>query len=599
MSGTNTSAGGPAAGEKEFITEDKIMSQMTLRQLFMRLWPLIDRQRGRLIFIVLLVLAFSGLGRLLPFLFGYAVDHGIGAKDMSVVKTVALIYFVAEIFRLTCAFSMSYLMEKLGNRVLFDLREKLINHVQRLTVSYFDKNPSGRIVTRVTNDVLSLGDLFNQGFTAIFVSTLEMITIAIAMLYVSPLLSILTLVATPVAVWMSMHTSRKARFHLSETKKKMAQQNAFTAESLNGMKVLQLFNQTGQRQEGFAKLSNEYKQAQLGSVKQFALLWPILAFFNVATIASALLFGALFRDELALTIGQVVSFVLLVQSFYPPIRTLLERYNQFQNSLAGADRLYSLLDAPTEKADGKNFAMGTIEYKNVSFKYGPDSQYAVQNISFSIRKGESVALVGRTGSGKSTLVALLQKLYPYNEGSISINGVELEHISSASLRGRLGVVQQDPFIFNGSFLSNVTLHDERISRPMAEKALTHMGLYERMNQNIESKVEERGGNLSVGEKQILAFARVLAHDPEILILDEATANIDSASEVLIQKATQEVMKGRTSIIIAHRLSTVMNCDRIVVLDKGHIVESGSHSELLAKNGVYAKYYETGLAELTV
>lgn len=584
---------------KEFIAEDKITSQMTLRQLFMRLWPLIARQRGRLIFICFLVLAFSGLGRLLPFLFGYAVDHGIGEKNMPVVQKVAAIYLIAEVFRLSCAFSMAFLMEKLGNRVLFDLREKLISHVQTLTVSYFDKNPSGRIVTRVTNDVLSLGDLFNQGFTAIFVSTLEMITIAIAMLYVSPLLSVLTLVATPLAVWMSMNASRKARFHLAETKKKMAQQNAFTAESLNGMKVLQLFNQTGQRQEGFGRLSGEYKQAQLQAVKQFALLWPILAFFNVATIASALLFGALFREHLALTIGQVVSFVLLVQSFYQPIRTLLERYNQFQNSLAGADRLYALLDAPTEKADGKNFVMGTIEYKNLSFRYGPDSQYAVRNISFSIRKGESVALVGRTGSGKSTLVALLQKLYPFTEGSISINGVDLSEISSASLRGRLGVVQQDPFIFNGSFLTNVTLHDERISRPMAEKALTHMGLYERMNQNIESKVEERGGNLSVGEKQILAFARVLAHDPEILILDEATANIDSASEVLIQKATQEVMKGRTSIIIAHRLSTVMNCDRIIVLDKGHIVESGTHAELLARQGIYAKYYETGLAELTV
>lgn len=584
---------------KEFISEDKITSQMTLRQLFVRLWPLIDKQRGRLIFICVVVFAFSGLGRLLPFLFGYAVDHGIGEKNMTVVYWVAGIYLIAEIFRLSAAFTMSYLMEKLGNRVLFDLREQLITHVQRLTIGYFDKNPSGRVVTRVTNDVLSLGDLFNQGFTAIFVSSLEILTITIAMLYISPLLSLLTLVATPPAIWMSMNASRKARFHLSETKKRMAQQNAFTAESLNGMKVLQLFNQTGKRQEGFAELSNAYKQAQVQAVKQFSLLWPILAFFNIATVASALLFGSYYREHLSLTIGQVVSFVLLVQSCYPPLRTLLERYNQFQNSLAGADRIYSLLAAPEENYQGSNFNMGTIAYENLSFRYGPDSPYAVQNISFEIQKGESVALVGRTGSGKSTLVSLLQKLYTYSEGSISIDGVPLSDISSASLRSRLGVVQQDPFIFNGSFLSNVTLHDERVSRQMAEKALTHMGLYERMNQNIESKVEERGGNLSVGEKQILAFARVLAHDPEILILDEATANIDSASERLIQKATLEVMKGRTSIIIAHRLSTVMKCDKIIVLDKGRIVEMGTHSQLLANGGMYAKYYETGLAELTV
>jgi ATP-binding cassette, subfamily B, multidrug efflux pump len=583
---------------RQYIDEDKIKSLMTLRQLFWRLWPYMARYRSSVYLIVVMVLTFTALGRVMPFLFGYAVDNGIAGKDMSIVIKVAIAYFFCEMTRVILGLTHTYRMERLGNRVLFDLRETLINHVQRLPTQYFDRNPTGRIVTRVTNDVLSLGDLFNQGFTAIFVCTLEMVAIGVAMLMLSPVLTAWTLALAPIAAYLSIKVSQRARFYFSETKKKMAQQNAFTAESLNGMKVLQLFAQTHTRQGRFGELSNDYKEMQLNTVKQFALLWPIIGFFNVVTVASALLFCSLYQDRLALTIGQITTFLLLVQSFYQPIRTLLERYNQFQNSLAGADRIFTLLSEPAESEAGQTISVADIEFKNLSFRYSPQDQYALADVNMKIEQGQSVALVGRTGSGKSTFISLLQKLYPIHEGSIEISGVSLHDISILSLRRQLGVVQQDPFIFKGTLLSNITLHDESISEERAKIALLRVGggkILNRSDVGMNMRIEERGSNLSVGEKQILSFARVLAHDPKILILDEATANVDSESEKIIQSATDEVMKNRTCIVVAHRLSTIVKCDKIVVLDKSRIVEVGRHEELLARDGLYAKYYNAGLA----
>ena len=581
---------------KSFIDEDKIKSQMTLRQLFTKLWPYMSVYRRLVAVIVALVLCFTFLGRALPFLFGYAIDHGLQARNWDVILACALIYLGCEVLRTATGFGHTYLTEKLGNQVLYDLRSSLIAHVQRLPTTFFDKNPTGRIVTRVTHDVLSLSDLFNQGLTTIIVCLIEMVAITFAMLYVSPRLTVLTFLLSPIAVYLSVKVSQRARFYFSETKKKVAQQNSFTAESLNGMKVLQLFHQTENRQGRFAELSNDYKEAQLKTVKQFALLWPIIGFFNIATIACALIFSALYQSQLALSIGQITTFILLAQSFYMPIRTLLERYNQFQNSLAGADRIFTLFSETPESDSGFDVEIQDIVLQNLSFRYSKDDPYALKNISLKIPKGQSVALVGRTGSGKTTLISLLQKLYEYHEGEIYFGSKPLKEISIESLRKKIGIVQQDPYIFKGTLLSNLTLHDEKISEDEAHQALVCVGghnLIKRTPLGLHMPIEERGGNLSTGEKQIISFARVLAHNPDILFLDEATANVDSESEKIIQKATQEVLKGRTSIVIAHRLSTITDCDQIVVLDKGQIAESGQHRDLLAQKGLYASYYLGG------
>ncbi|MCB0385122.1 MAG: ABC transporter ATP-binding protein, partial [Bdellovibrionales bacterium] len=346
-----------------------------------------------------------------------------------------------------------------------------------------------------------------------------------------------------------------------------------------------------------------YKVLSLKTVKLFATLWPILEFFNAATITTALFVGGLYHKEFGLSIGALSAFLLLVQSFFHPLRVILERYTQFQNSLASADRIFSLMEEKTEALNGEPLPSarltGHLKLVNLSHRYGAENPWALKDINLDIRAGESLALVGRTGSGKTTLISLLQRLYRQSEGLVLVDGQPLGKISPREWRRRVGVVLQDNFIFRGTIASNICLDNPDISRDRIEWAAREAGcerLLATHEGGLDAKVEERGNNLSVGERQLIAFARVLAFDPDILILDEATANIDSLSELLIQQATERVTKGRTSLIIAHRLSTILNCDRIAVLDKARLVEVGSHQELIQNEGKYFELYRSQFRE---
>ena len=369
------------------------------------------------------------------------------------------------------------------------------------------------------------------------------------------------------------------------------------------MKVLQLFDKTADRQREFNRHSESYKVLSLKTVKLFATLWPILEFFNAATITTALFVGGLYYKEFGLSIGALSAFLLLVQSFFHPLRVILERYTQFQNSLASADRIFSLMEEKTEVLGGTPLPFtrlsGQLTLENLSHRYGKENPWALKDINLEIRAGESLALVGRTGSGKTTLISLLQRLYSQTEGCVIVDGQPLKNIAPRDWRRRVGVVLQDNFIFRGTIASNISLENPDISKERIEWAAREAGcdrLLATHEGGLDAKVEERGNNLSVGERQLIAFARVLAFDPDILILDEATANIDSLSELLIQQATERVTKGRTSLIIAHRLSTILNCDRIAVLDKARLIEVGSHRELLDRKGKYFELYHSQFKE---
>lgn len=587
----------------EFLQEDKVKSEMTFREMLVKMWPYMRRHKGIIVSVLVLVVAYTLVGRLMPILFGYAIDEGIEKKNLNLVYWIAGGYFALDTIRSLLGFGKTTLSAKFGNRVLFEIRERVVDHVQRLPAVYFDKNPVGRTVTRVTNDVVSLGELFNQGFTVIFVNIIELVSIIVALCFISVRMTLAAVIVAPILVFLAMVISRRIRALFRESKKKLAAINAYSAESLNGIKVIQLYNREGHRRDNFQKLSQEYRTLQLGTVRLFAMLWPIFHFFNIFTVCTALLLGGIYYREMGLTIGQLSAFVLLIQSFFPPIRTILERYNQFQNSLASADRIFALLAEREENLDGQPLPekrlTGKIEIKNLSFRYSENADWALKNVSLTVEPGESVALVGRTGSGKSTTIGLLQKLYLFEEGDILVDGISLHQIAPRSLRSRIGVVQQDNFIFRGTLRSNITMAREDISEErimMAARMANCTRLIEGLPGGLDAKVEERGANLSVGEKQLLAFARVLAHDPDILVLDEATANIDSQNEELIQKATLVATRGRTSVIIAHRLSTILHCDKIVVLEKGQIIEQGRHHELLALGGKYYQLYQSQFRE---
>ncbi|MGE0764267.1 MAG: ABC transporter ATP-binding protein [Bdellovibrionales bacterium] len=582
--------------KRGFMIEDNVAHELTFRHLFAKLWPFLKPYPGRIIMVLLLVVSYTLVGRALPLLFGYAVDHGIKSGDWQVIWAVAVIFFVCEVARATLAFAQSWSIQKVGNLVLYDIRQKLLSHVQSLSATFFDKTSSGRVMTRVTNDVHSLGELFSQGFTTIFINLVEIVSIVLALTAVSAPLTAVVVLMLPPLIWACARLSRVIRIRFGAAKRRLAMINAFTAESIGGMKVLQLFNQTHESRAHFDRLSGEYKDLQLQTVRLFATLWPVVEAFNVGTVASTLLVGGFFREQLALSPGQLAAYVLLVQSFFRPLRGILEKYNQLQNSLASADRVFQMFEVEPEEQNGRPLherLRGGVHFKGVTFHYVGKPQPAVRDIELKINPGESVALVGRTGSGKTTLISLVQRLYSPSSGEILLDGMNLKDLRARDLRRRIGVVQQDNFMFRGSIADNISLMNPEFTRAQIQKAAENahcQRLLDAHNGGLDSQVEERGANLSVGERQLIAFARVLAFDPDILILDEATANIDSVHERLIQEATAQVMKGRTSLIVAHRLSTVLHCDRIVLLHQGEILEQGSHIELMNLKGRYYELY---------
>jgi len=585
------------------IREDTVRSKTTIAEVIRHLWPYFMKQKASFFATLVAVLSVAAAGRLAVTVFGRAIDDGILKNDAKVILVAALAYLVLEIGRTCMGFVHSYLFAKVGNRILHEIRDRLVHHVQGLPTEFFDKNPSGRIVTRITNDVVSLGELFTQGLITVFASIVSLVAIIVSMLLISVKMTLITLMIAPPLVWIVVKLSERILIVLRESKAKLAAINAFVAENINGMKVLQLYGRVERNTGRFQALSADYRAQQMKSVHLYALLWPTISFFNTSSVGVALYAGGWLALNESVSTGAIIAFILHVRAFVDPLHTILEKYQVFQNSLSGAERIFTLLEETPEDPRGlvlpAERLRAEIEFRSLGFRYGSGLPKVLDDIGLHIRPGESVALVGRTGSGKSTMISLLQRFYDPVEGDLFIDGRPITGIARASLRSRIGVVQQDTFMFRGTIAQNIGLGDPRITRERIESAAERACLGELLSRHaggLDARVEERGANLSFGERQLIAFARILAFDPDILILDEATANIDSRSEKLIQEATRRVREGRTSIIIAHRISTIVDCDTIVVLDGGHIVESGSHAELHVSGGPYRRLCEAQFRE---
>ncbi len=591
---------------EKFMSEDQIKTNITMSGLLWRVWPYCRRHLGLFMAVVISILGLAVCSRLHPFLIGYAIDHGFREKNYETLRNVALIYLSVQMLHTLFQFSYSFVFQKFGNRVLYYIREDLVRHIQSLPVDYFNKTPIGRIVTRLTNDVANLADLFTEGVITIFVQFVVVSAILVSMLLISWKLTLITLILTPGFVWISLKLNNQIRDILREAKKKLSVLNSFVAENFNGIKVIQLYNRVPRNRKVFSTHSEEYKNLSLASTRAYAFMQPVTNLFTAVTISSALYFGGLLHDSQGLAIGSLVAFILNVQDFIHPLREILDKYQQFQNSLTSGERVFQVFDEipETQKHLEKSPEAwtGEIEIQNLTFRYSPALEPVLKNINFKIQPGQSVALVGRTGSGKTTMISLLQRFYEPPENTIFIDQVAIEKIPLSKLRRHIGIVQQENFIFRGTIASNVGLNCDWISEEKIEKACRQVGylnLLQQTGRHLHSPVEERGSNLSVGERQLIAFARILAFEPDILILDEATANIDSHSEKIIQQATAEVSKGRTSLIIAHRLSTIQNCDVILVLDKGEIKEIGTHSQLMAQGGLYHHMASAGSKSMEI
>lgn len=571
--------------------EDRVTTALGIRELFYQLLPFFKKQKARVALLFFSVAALAFGGRALPYLFGKAVDQGMLQKNQNLVYQIALLYLALEVSKTIFLFLHRYLFFVIGNKVLFQLREKIMIHIQNLPIAFFDKNPTGRVVTRATNDVASLGELFTQGVIEIFSSLIILAVIVGAMFFISWKLTIATIFVAPFTIAGGIYLSRKIRITLRESKRRMAVINSYIAENVTGMKIIQLYDRVPKNVQRFEKLSSEYKTTQLKSVHLYALLWPLVNFANAISIVVAVFYGGYLNLHGEIALGSLIAFIMYTQDFSNPLKFILEKYQMLQNSLSGAERVFSLLGESVEynvPESGRVRFKGEIEFKKLSFKYRVDLPEVLKAVDLKIPAGTSLALVGRTGSGKTSLISLIQRFYDPSSGQLLIDGTDAIQLNKKELRQRVGVIQQDNFLFRGTIEYNITLGRPEITTEILERAIRQsycQGLIERHG-GIHGRVEERGANLSAGERQLIAFARILAFDPDILILDEATANIDSMSEALIQKATLEVTRNRTSIIIAHRLSTIQHCDQIAVMKNGEIAEKGTHTELMKAEQLY-------------
>ncbi len=463
-------------------------------------------------------------------------------------------------------------------------------------MNYFNTTPVGRTLTRVTSDVSGLGDLFTDACVTMLMSSMEILGIIAALFMISPKLAFLTLLGTPLFIWASLYLSDRIRIILRDLKKVQSAMNAFLSESLNGIKVIHLYNHERKTDRKFVSYASDFFHHTVRSTKGYALMQPANNLFNAVTYATALGYGGYLAINGELGVGMLVAFVLHIQDYVPPLREIIEKYQSLQNSLASSERVFQMLDETLETNSGtlQNLTIqGRIEFDHVNFKYPRQASNALSDVSFELLPGESLAIIGRTGSGKSTLVSLFQRFYDVTTGSVKIDGHDVRDYELQFLRRNIGLVQQDSFVFRGSVADNVRLFDPAISDQTVQEALKECGylnLLMKTGRDARFELEERGANISAGEKQLIAFARILAFAPQILILDEATSNIDSETEEIIREATHKLAKGRTSVLIAHRLSTIEKCDKILQLDQGRIVRSGRLKDLFP-NGINRELYE--------
>ncbi len=546
---------------------------------------------------LLMVLASSLMDLIGPLLFKKAIDVYIPAKDFTGLRHTAIFYLVITFFTSLLFYLRAILAGTLGQNVVYDIRAKLYSHLLRLSVNYFGKNPIGRLTTRVTNDVESLNELFTAGFIEMFADIFTIVFILVIAFKISVSLTLVTLLITPVmlvAVTMFRKFIQPAYLEIRRT---LAELNAELGEDLGGMKVIKAFTEEKRTMNKLKTKNKEYLKANERSVFVHSVFFPVVEILESAALAIIVWFGGgrLLKADPSMTAGTLFAFLLYFRRIYRPINDLAQKFNIFQNAVASSARIFNILDSTDFIPDTgreKIVECNEIELKDISFSYGKEE--VLQNINFKVRKGEKVALVGHTGSGKSTIINLLLRFWDVEHGQLLIDGKGIKEYALGALRKKFGLVPQDIYLFEGTVFDNIVLENPDISKETVEMRAEEVGLTEilkKFPKGLYHTVAEEGKNLSLGERQLISFARIMVYDPDVLILDEPTSNIDTETEELIQKALERVLKGRSAIMVAHRLSTIKTADRIVVLSHGKIVEQGTHQELLKnKEGHYYKLY---------
>jgi ATP-binding cassette subfamily B protein len=527
-----------------------------------------------------------------------ALDGWLAADPWTGLAQISALYLAAVLIGFLCEFAETYLMQKTGQQAMFDLRRELMEHLQRLDVAYYDRNPVGRLITRVTTDVDALNELWASGLVTILGDVLVLGFVIVTMLRLSPGLTGFMMAVVPLVVWVTARFRRYTQQSYRRIRVAIARINAYLQEHVNGIAVLQIFNREERSREEFGRINRDHMEAFKDAILAYGWFYPVIEFLSMLALAMLLAYGGFRIRNGALSLGVLIAFFQYGLRFFRPIQDLSEKYNILQSAMAASERVFKLLDTQPEivtPSEARVFPEGAlaIEFDRVWFAY-KDEDWVLRDVSFRIEPGETIAVVGHTGAGKTTLTSLLLRFYDIQRGSIRIGGVDIREFALDDLRRHFGIVLQDPYLFTGTVDSNIRLGTEWIAEDAAEEAAAQVNLLEFVRglpQGFAEPVRERGNGFSTGQKQLISFARALAHNPRFLILDEATSSVDTETEFRVREALARLVEGRTSLVIAHRLSTIQRADRIFVMHKGRLRESGTHQELLVLRGIYWKLYQ--------
>ena len=579
-----------------------------MKRLLRYLWPY--RWQVALAIAVLMLAAATAIVG--PWLTQIIIDEAIPQGDTSFLAMLAGAYMAAVVLGAALAYAQEVITTWLGQTVMYDLRTEIFEKLQRIDLRFYDKNPVGRLMTRITNDVETLNTLFSSGLVTVFGDIFTLAFIVVAMLKMNWRLALVSFSVLPLVFIAAFLFRARVRAVYRDIRVRLARMNAFLHERFTGVRVVQLFNREEAEARQHAALNQDYLDAHLRSITYYALFFPVIQFFTALALALIIWYGGLRTLDGALTVGVVAAFLQYAQRFFRPIQDLSEKYNLLQAAMASSERVFKLLDEDIDIVDPArpvtlpSVTAGRIEFRDVWFAYADDGagepDWVLKRLSFTVEPAEKVAIVGHTGAGKTTIINLLMRFYDVDKGQILLDGVPIDQPRLEDLRSRIGLVLQDVFLFSRDVGYNIRLGSPEISDDRIRSAAERIGaapFIERLADGYDQALGERGSTLSVGERQLVSFARALAFDPEILVLDEATSSVDSEIEAHIEAATDELLKDRTSLVIAHRLSTVMNADRILVLHHGELCEEGSHEALLAADGLYARLHELQFAVAAV
>lgn len=558
---------------------------------------------GRFYLLIVLTLLMGLLSPLRPYLIQYTIDHQIAHNDMSGLVQMVWLMIGLALVQALVQFSNSYLSDWVGQHVIRDIRITLFKHLLSLKTQYFDRTPIGRLVTRNISDVETLNNVFTEGLAAIVGDLLQLLFILGLMLYTDWRLTLVSLSTFPLLFVATYIFKEKIKKAFNSVRVAVANLNSFVQEHITGMSIVQIFSSEQREFERFKEINREHRKAHLKSVKYYSIYFPVAEVIGAIATGMLVWYGAKGVIQEHLTLGTLVAFIMYISMFFRPIRLIADRFNTLQMGIVSGDRLMKILNSREQIQNTGTYrpasVRGDVTFENVWFAYN-DEDYVLKNINFEAHRGQTVALVGATGAGKSSTINLISRFYDVNRGRILLDGVDIREYELYFLRRRIGIVLQDVFLFSGSIMDNITLGNEEITLEQVQKAAELVGalpFIERLPGGFDYNVMERGATLSVGQRQLISFVRAMVYNPDIIILDEATSSVDSETEKMIQDAIGKMMKGRTAIIIAHRLATIQNADRIIVLDKGEIKEMGKHDELLALGGYYARLHKMQYKEM--